>query len=93
MAAIAKKPGARSQRPESRDKTADFVADWMHANCPSWSIDELLTHPYEAIRMAREVLRKLRRELNGDNEDSEIHRICKAALNARKRGDLKRDPH
>jgi hypothetical protein len=87
MAKAVSKKEARSQEPGARDKTADHVADWMHANCPSWSIDELLTHPDWALMMARDVLRKLGRKAS----DEEVHKVCKAALNARKRGDLRRD--
>jgi hypothetical protein len=72
---------------KDRRTVADHVADWMHANCPSWSIDTLLTWPDRATAMGRWVCRRLGRRATPQN----IHQVCRAALSSRKRGDLGRD--
>ena len=81
----------KSNRREIKDRksVADHVATWMHSNCPSWSIDTLLTHPDMAAAMGKWVCRKLHRPATA----ASIHEVCRAALSSRKRGDLKRDAH
>lgn len=85
--------------------TTNMIAEWMHNNCPAWSIDTLLSHPDHAIIMgldvaerrgsitakAAQILRRRLRELSGAHEITQVHEICRAALADRKQGDLKRD--
>ncbi len=74
---------------EVRDKIADFVMDWMADNAPSLSIDALLTWPDKSQRMAQWVCRRLGRPATALN----VHIVCRAALNARKHGGMKRDKY
>lgn len=80
-------PNANTIR--DRQRTTDVIAEVMHEQCPSWSIDTLLTHPHDAIRVAREACRRLQRKATREA----IHDICRCALSSRKRGDLRRDVH
>ena len=68
-----------------RDALADLIAEEMHNHFPAWSIDTLLTHPHDAIRMAGAVLKRLGRKAT----EEAIAEICRAALANRKRGRLK----
>ena len=72
---------------DTKDKTADLVADWMHDNARAMSIDSLLTWPDQAMEMGRWVCSRLGRKATAAN----VHEICRVALNARKRGDLRLD--
>jgi hypothetical protein len=72
---------------KSNAAIADHVMDWMANNCPSWTVDSLLTHPIRAAEMAGDVCRKLHRRPTPEN----LHEVCRVGLNARKRGDIRRD--
>lgn len=72
---------------KDRQRTTDVIADVMHANWPSWTIDTLLCHPHDAIWMAQQVCNRLSRKATR----REINEICRIALSSRKRGDLRRD--
>jgi len=63
---------------------ADTACDVMHEMFRSWSVDELLVHPEDAIELCDVVRRKAGRKASN-------YEICKALLNARKRGYLGRD--
>jgi hypothetical protein len=83
---------------------AQFVDEWIDANCRAMSIDAILSRPLDALRMGVEVgARQQRispRDLNRWNqlisllvkkhaEELEIvDEICRGALNLRKRGQL-----
>lgn len=89
-AAPVKRPrsrGARPAPPEQRDKLADVAVDVMHAQYRSWSIDTLLTWPRKARGLCQEVASRLDRACTEAFE----HDVCRALLNARKHGDLRRD--
>lgn len=70
-----------------RDTITDTVAVVMSEEYRSTSIDTLLTRPHDAIAMATAVCRRLGKRASKE----QINEICRAALAARKRGDLKRD--
>jgi hypothetical protein len=72
---------------KDRRTVADHVTDWMHNNCPSWSIDTLLTWPDQATAMGKWVCRRMHKKPTAQA----IHEVCRAALSSRKRGDLGRD--
>lgn len=74
---------------KDRQRTTDAIADVMHERWPSWTIDTLLCHPFDAIDMAREVCARLSRKATKE----QINEICRIALSSRKRGDLRRDVH
>lgn len=85
---------------------ADLIADYIHANHPSWSIDTLLAHPTDALAFGLSVavaLQKIRpaeaakieRLIGQLNEQhgaavSAIQSVCLAAINLRKRGHFNR---
>jgi hypothetical protein len=74
---------------KDRGTIKDLVMDWMHDNARSYSIDTLLTWPDMAKRMGVDICRKLRRKATAEA----VHEVCRAALQSRKRGDLKLDRH
>lgn len=85
------------------------VAQWMIETSPTLSVDVLLTRPLDAISMALNVGARLKRipddlasSLNVTLRDlrrhhassvEAINEICRAAMNARKRGLLKPQAH
>lgn len=71
----------------NRELMTDTITQVMQALYPSWSIDTLLTWPHDAIKMARAVCA----EMSIKPTPRQIHEVCRSALAARKRGDLKRD--
>jgi hypothetical protein len=90
-AKLARKPGRfiptlKAQMDKlDRSEIIDTVADVMAQSYRAWSIDQILTHPHDAIDMSTIVLRRLKRTVNNDS----IHDICRIALGARKAGRLR----
>ncbi|MBC8106246.1 MAG: hypothetical protein H7Z14_06620 [Anaerolineae bacterium] len=91
-----------------RDAITDFVSDWIYNNCPSYTVDALLTHPDRAIEMGIEIaakaerltpaqLKPLRKAFNALIKQQAaldvVSEICRTAMAARKNGLLKRDVH
>lgn len=72
---------------KDRERMTDQIAEVMHQQCPSWTIDTLLTWPDKAQAMARAVLKRLGRRATSET----IHEVLRCALSSRKRGDLRRD--
>jgi hypothetical protein len=89
------------------DAIKDHVINWMHNNCPELTIDKLLTEPLSAIRMgitvagnmgtisreqaiatiaAMETFHRSHKASLGFAAD-----VCHAAMNLRKKGDIKQD--
>lgn len=88
----------RTEQPEVQQ---DIMAEYLHANHPSWSVDTLLAHPTDALAFGLHVAARLQKisdaqarklgkliaELNEYGEAiTEIQRACLAAINLRKRG-------
>jgi len=78
-----------TDRLRDAERVGDMIADVMQSRWPAWSIDTLLTHPHDAIRMAQEVCGRMGRRAT----EQAVHEICRIALNRRKHGDLQRDKH
>lgn len=92
---------------KDKPSMTDHIADAMHENWPSYSIDSLLCHPVEAMEMAIEVamrservnatrVKQMRRALDAfgksfGHELDAVNEICRAGMTARKAGELKRD--
>jgi len=74
---------------KDRDTITDHVAKWMHDHFRDASIDKLLTWPDKATAMAKYVCKKLQRKATSEA----IHEVLRAALAARKAGDLKKDAY
>ncbi len=91
------------------DKTvADHVCAYMHNNHRDESIDSVLTRPLDALRMGLAVAAARQQVSAGvakamfatltelqvyGKEIDAINDVCRAALNGRKHGDLKRDKY
>ena len=88
----------------NRDLLTDHVATWMAFNCPSFSIDRILSDPVLALRMGIEIANDAgllddraaaaaarRAGAFSLSAQKAVHEVCRAALSARKRGDLRRD--
>jgi hypothetical protein len=90
MPATATKTKVRQQidkdEQRAKDRMTDVAADVMFGMYPAWTVDTLLTHPVEAIKLCREVAKRLNQKFNAEL----AHRICRALLNARKHGDMRR---
>lgn len=79
--------GVSARAQTSNDATiTSHVQTWICDHVPMWTIDQLLCSPHLAIHMGRYVCRKLGRPATSAN----ISEICRVAMNARKRGLLKR---
>ena len=74
MPRVAVEPAKRDVIKDRKTLT-DRVATWMYDNCPSWTIDTLLTHPDMAAAMAKWVLRKMGRRVTAEA----IHEVCRRA--------------
>jgi hypothetical protein len=72
---------------KDRATLKDHIHDWMIQNCPSYSVDTLLSWPDQAAEMGRAVCRKMQRKATAEN----IHEVCRAALQSRKCGELRLD--
>lgn len=99
---------AKSKQIDNRDTLTDHVCEYMQDNCRAMTIDTLLTRPADAIQMglsvatksgkismktAKFIAARLKEIVEHDPKAiDEIDEVCRCALAARKRGDLKRDP-
>lgn len=63
---------------------ADAVRAWMKTNAKDMTVDTLLTWPRKSEAMAKTVCERLSMKPT----ESNVHEVLRAALAARKRGDL-----
>ncbi|MGB7156681.1 MAG: hypothetical protein WBD40_01365 [Tepidisphaeraceae bacterium] len=107
MPVAEKRERRSTDAPRKGDKTTtDFVCEYMHEHCKSLTIDTLLTRPHDAMCMGLAVARSQQRINAGrhkaiaellaqlaafTDEMDAIDDVCRAALNGRKHGDIKRD--
>lgn len=90
---------------KDRASTTDMIADWIYNNCPSWTVDTLLTRPIDAMRMSLEVAANSGRLTPGaarliakhvkelaklEAEMDVLDEVCRTALASRKRGEFRR---